>query len=73
MRKEVLRQIEREISGLTPSELLEVVEIIIGKLKEYQTLDKLDLRELYGAGRNLWSEDAQRYVDSLRKGERIKN
>lgn len=72
MGKDVLKQIEKEISGLTPSELLEVVELIIGKLKKYQVRfeEQLDLRELYGTGKGLWREDAQKYVDSLREDSR---
>jgi len=73
MGKDILRQIEKGISGLTPSELLKVIELIIEKLKGYQisSVEELDLRELYGIGKNLWSEDAQEYVDTLRREERI--
>jgi len=73
MGKDILRQIEKEISGLTPLELLKVIELIIEKLKGYQisSVEELDLRELYGIGKNLWSEDAQEYVDALRREERI--
>jgi len=42
-------------------ELLKLIELIIEKLKEYQipSVGELDLRELYGIGKNLWSEDAK--------------
>lgn len=69
MEKDILKQIEKEISNLTPLELLKVIELILKQLKKHQisSTKKLDLRELYGIGKNLWNEDAQNYVNSLRE------
>jgi len=69
MEKDVLKKIEKEISDLTPEELLKLVELAIEKLKKHQMLvkEQLDWREIYGIGKGLWKNDAQTYVKSLRK------
>ena len=70
MRKGVtLEKIEREIERLTPQEQLKLVERVAHQLRKAGIgMEKeLDWNKLYGLGAGLWKEDAQEYVDRLRK------
>lgn len=63
-------QIEKEIEGLSPQEQLKLVEKLAHQLRKTGRMIKKDLdwKGLYGLGKGLWkNEDAQDYVDRLRK------
>lgn len=64
----VLAKIEKEIERLSPREKLRIVEKLILQLRKSGLNNKkeLDWNELYGLGKNLWHEDAQKYVNRLR-------
>ncbi len=70
MRKEAtLEKIEQEIEKLTPQEQLKLVEKVAHQLRKLALGKKkeLDWGKLYGLGKRLWNEDAQRYVNRLRE------
>lgn len=63
-------KIEKEIEGLSPQEQLRLVEKLAHQLRKTGSTIKKDLdwKGLYGLGKGLWkNEDAQKYVDRLRK------
>ena len=64
-----LRSIEKIIEGLTPDEQLSLVETLAQRLrrKGLPARKDLDWRKLYGLGKSLWKEDAQKYVNRSRK------
>lgn len=67
-----LKKIEKEIDKLTPDEQLRLVEKLVRELRKTKITDSKELNwdTLYGLGKGLWQEDAQVYVNRLRK-ERI--
>jgi len=63
-------KIEKEIEGLSTQEQLRLVEKLAHQLRKTGSTIKKDLdwKGLYGLGKGLWKdEDAQGYVDRLRK------
>lgn len=63
----LLKKIEREAEKLSAEERLKLIEVLVHQLAERDIREPLDMRELYGAGKGLWEEDAQRYVNRLRE------
>lgn len=68
-RKAVLEKIEKEIESLSPQEQLRLVETLAHNLRKRAHVPRkeVDWEKLYGLGKGLWKEDAQEYVNRLRK------
>jgi len=68
-RESLLKRIKKDIEGLSPEEQSELIEILMFNLKKKRTVakDSADWDNLYGLGKGLWREDAQKYVSSLRE------
>lgn len=64
-----LTKIEKEVENLSPDEKLKVVEKLVRQLRKSSiTIKKeLDWNKLYGLGKELWREDAQKYVNRIRE------
>lgn len=64
-----LTKIEKEVENLSPDEKLKVVEKLVRQLRKNSiTIKKeLDWNKLYGLGKELWREDAQKYVNRIRE------
>ncbi len=64
-----LEKIEKEAEKLSPQEQLKLVERLAHQLRKTGiTMKKqLDWTALYGLGKGLWKEDAQKYVNRLRE------
>jgi hypothetical protein len=65
-----LVRIEKEVERLTLEEQLNLLERLVHRIRkvEFTTKKKLDWKELYGLGKNMWKgEDAQDYVNHLRE------
>ena len=70
-RQSALNNIERAIEGLSPEEQLKLVERLAQRLRRAGLAKKdLEWSELYGLGKGLWKEDAQRYVSRSREDRR---
>ena len=70
-RQSALNNIERAIEGLSPEEQLKLVERLAQRLRRTGLVKKdLEWSELYGLGKGLWKEDAQRYVSRSREDRR---
>ena len=70
-RQSALNNIERAIAGLSPEEQLRLVERLAQRLRRTGLAKKdLEWSELYGLGKGLWKEDAQRYVSRSREDRR---
>lgn len=70
MRKQTaIENIERAIEGLTLKEQLKPAEKLTRQLRKSVliTQKELDWRKLYGLGKGLWKEDAQKYVSRSRE------
>ena len=63
-----LEKIEREAENLTIEEQLELVEKLLYNIRKSDITikAKLNWQELYGTGREIWKEDAQKFVNTLR-------
>jgi hypothetical protein len=67
-KKSTLEKIEKETEKLTPEEQLKLVEDLIHRLNANGIIkEKEDWGKLYSLGKGLWKEDAQDYVNKLRK------
>jgi hypothetical protein len=63
-----LSNMEKAIDGLSPEEQLRLVERVAQRLRRTGLAKKdLEWSELYGLGKGLWKEDAQRYVSRSRE------
>lgn len=64
-----VEKIEKEIEKLTPHQQLKLVEKLAHHLRKTGLTVKkeLDWKGLYGLGKGLRKEDAQTYVNKLRK------
>lgn len=65
-----LVRIEKEVERLTLEEQLNLLERLVHRIRRVESTSKkkLDWKELYGLGKNLWKgEDAQEYVNRLRE------
>ncbi len=63
-----LSNIEKAIEGLSAEEQLRLVERVAQRLRRTGIAKKdLEWSELYGLGKGLWKEDAQRYVSRSRE------
>lgn len=64
-----LEKIGREVKKLAINEQWKLLENIIHQLgKTMVVIEKsLDWNKLYGIGKDLWKNDAQEYVNSLRE------
>ncbi|MCX5803954.1 MAG: hypothetical protein NTU69_10570 [Proteobacteria bacterium] len=70
MRKQAaVENIEKAIEGLTPQEQLRLVEKLAQQLRKTVLIPKKELNwgKLYGLGKGLWNEDAQKYVSRSRE------
>lgn len=70
MSEGTLVRIEKEVEMLTLEEQLNLLERLVHKIRkvDFSNKKKLDWKELYGLGKNLWKgEDAQEYVNRLRE------
>lgn len=64
----VLNRIEKEIEILPSEDLIKLLDGIVHRLqKTMKPKTSYKWEKLYGAGRGLWKEDAQDYVDKLRE------
>ncbi len=63
-----LDNIEKAIEDLSPEEQLRLVERVAHRLRKTGIAKKdLEWGQLYGLGKGLWKEDAQRYVNRSRE------
>ncbi len=67
-----LQSIEEQARNLSTEEQLELLERLIHNLKRNAMRSSgmkpvIDVDELYGAGKGLWEEDAQEYVNRERE------
>ena len=61
-------RIEKEIALLPSEDLLELLDGIVRRLKtSMRTRPSYNWDKLYGAGKGLWEEDAQEYVERMRQ------
>ncbi|HNS79811.1 MAG TPA: hypothetical protein PKM17_14285 [Syntrophorhabdus sp.] len=70
MRKQAsVENIEKAIEGLTPQEQLRLVEKLAQQLRKTVLTPPKELNwgKLYGLGKGLWNEDAQKYVSRSRE------
>jgi len=70
MRKQTaIENIERAIESLTLKEQLRLVEKLTRQLRRtvLTTKKELDWGKLYGLGKGLWKEDAQKYISRSRE------
>ena len=64
-----LEKIEKEIELLTPEEKLILTKKLACSLllSDRPLRKELNWKKLYGLGKGLWEEDAQKYVERLRE------
>jgi hypothetical protein len=61
-------RIEEEIALLPSEDLLELLDGIVRRLKTSMEIrPSHNWDKLYGAGKGLWEEDAQEYVERMRQ------
>ena len=67
MTKAELKNLEKGIEKLSHSELLELVEKLIHRIRTGNGAEKnLDWNDLYGSAKGLWGRDAQEYISDIR-------
>jgi len=64
-----LDNIENQIMNLPVSEQIHLIERIARRVRSAQAKEGADLNwnDLYGAGKGIWGEDAQDYVNRARE------
>ena len=64
-----LEKIEKEIEKLSSLDQLKLLERLAHQLRKpgRSAKKELDWNKLYGLGKGLWREDAQKYVNRLRE------
>ncbi|OQB26202.1 MAG: hypothetical protein BWY11_00033 [Firmicutes bacterium ADurb.Bin182] len=64
-----LDNIENQIMNLPVSEQIHLIERIARRVRSVQTKEgaNLNWNDLYGAGKGIWGEDAQDYVNRARE------
>ncbi|MBW2661168.1 MAG: hypothetical protein JRD93_04065 [Deltaproteobacteria bacterium] len=70
MNGSTLETIEKEAASLSVDDHIELIEALVHQLRKKSVLvqQKLDWKELYGLGKDLWQkEDAQNHVNKLRE------
>lgn len=64
-----VQEIIQEIRGLEADDLQKVLKEILAQVEKLQ-LAKNSLDQFIGIGKDIWSMDAQEYVDTLRSKDR---
>jgi len=64
-----LKALEKQVLSLPPQEKLELLEHLVHDLRKSigKVRESANPEELYGAGKGVWDEDAQDYVDEGRE------
>lgn len=72
MNKISIEHIAKEAIKLNPQDQLKLLEKLVHNLKNINIPKKkyISWNKVYGAGKGLWKEDAQEYINKLRE-ERI--
>jgi hypothetical protein len=69
-----LKRIEKEVIKLSLNAKLELLEKIVNQIKNEKKVDEghyLKWDSLYGLGKGIWKEDAQKYVSRIRKERKL--
>ena len=64
-----VQTIIKDIDALAPEELEEVLQFLLKKTQRSDKV-KMKLEKYRGKGQGVWQEDAQAYVNQLRKDDR---